>query len=208
MLNQQHLALLNSGVTNFNNARDENPDLKINLSRAYLSNKDLRWANFNGADLHMANFSGANLSGANLSEANIFCANILSATIDEVTLLLTKWTEAFQADITALLNRRVAGTGEYVLPTEQVGLLLAAIRAGEINGRAYSGKQACLFGTLARIRNMGVTCFCAQIGHTKNLGSPIEQLFGLIRPGDTPDNSRPSRMAILACVHTIKERLA
>ena len=66
MANELHIELLNRGVAEWNAWRQENPEVRPDLSEADLSGADLRDANLNGADL-----SGADLSGTNLSDANV-----------------------------------------------------------------------------------------------------------------------------------------
>jgi uncharacterized protein YjbI with pentapeptide repeats len=56
-------------------------NLKINLSRAYLSGANLSGAYLRGADLSGANLSGAYLSGANLSGAYLSGANLSGANL-------------------------------------------------------------------------------------------------------------------------------
>jgi uncharacterized protein YjbI with pentapeptide repeats len=106
MANDEHVAMLKQGVTAWNAWRDQNPDIRPDLSGANLSGAKLSGANlseanlgeanlsraalvvagFSGSDLHDANlseanllradFSGANLSGANLGGANLFQASL------------------------------------------------------------------------------------------------------------------------------------
>jgi hypothetical protein len=81
MANDEHVALLKKGVQAWNEWRDENPDIRPNLSKTNLSRADLGGANLGGAnlrraDLGEANLSGANLGGANLSHANLSGANL------------------------------------------------------------------------------------------------------------------------------------
>src|SRR5207344_2362243 len=56
MANDEHVALLKQGVDAWNAWREENPDIRPDLS---------------GADLGGANLGGANLSGADLSGADL-----------------------------------------------------------------------------------------------------------------------------------------
>ena len=86
MANDEHVALLKQGVAAWNAWRDENPDIRPDLSGANLSGADLSGANLSGADLSGANLSGANLSGANLSGANLSGANLSGANLSEANL--------------------------------------------------------------------------------------------------------------------------
>ena len=86
MANDEHVALLKQGVAAWNAWRDENPDIRPDLSGANLSEADLSGANLSGADLRGANLSGANLSGANLSGANLSGANLSEANLSGANL--------------------------------------------------------------------------------------------------------------------------
>ena len=104
MSNQEQLDLIYQGKAFWNKWRGNNPEKRIDLSRADLRGTDLRKANFIGAnliganlsgadlvkadligadlfeaDLSWANLSGADLSGANLNGANLFEANLSRA---------------------------------------------------------------------------------------------------------------------------------
>jgi len=69
MANQEQLEILKQGIKVWNKWREDNPDVKIDLSDA----------SFNGIDFHEANFSHADLSHANLSEAKLSEANLSEA---------------------------------------------------------------------------------------------------------------------------------
>jgi Pentapeptide repeats (8 copies) len=91
MANDEHLALLKRGVDAWNKWRDENLDIRPNLSeadlsradlyRARLSAADLSWANLRGANLIKASLSGAYLYRAGLSRANLYRADLQAATL-------------------------------------------------------------------------------------------------------------------------------
>ena len=98
MANDEHVALLKKGVAAWNAWRDENPDIRPDLSKANLSGADLI-----GADLSRANLSGATLVGANfssgasylyisanlaanLSGANLVGANLIGAILNSAIL--------------------------------------------------------------------------------------------------------------------------
>ena len=104
MVEQQHLTLLDRGVTNWNNWREQNPDLEIdligvdlseaNLTKIDLSGVDLSEANLSGANLSEANLSGADLSNTNLSFANLTLANLSFAYLSSVDFSCANLTEA------------------------------------------------------------------------------------------------------------------
>ena len=85
MANPEHLAILNQGVEVWNNWRNENLDVRPDLSAANLSGADLSDANLRRANLMMADLSEANLSRANL-QANLIGANLTRADLSGATL--------------------------------------------------------------------------------------------------------------------------
>ncbi|MEL6224720.1 MAG: toll/interleukin-1 receptor domain-containing protein [Cyanobacteria bacterium J06627_8] len=91
MANEKQLAILRQGVEAWNRWRQENPDVKIDLSRADLSvarlyGVDLNGANLRGADLSYADLSVANLTGAYLNGANLNDANLTGAYLNDANL--------------------------------------------------------------------------------------------------------------------------
>ena len=71
MANEEHVAQLRKGVASWNAWREENPDIRPDLSEANLSWADLHGANLREANLRKANLSWANLHGVNLQEADL-----------------------------------------------------------------------------------------------------------------------------------------
>jgi hypothetical protein len=63
-MNQEHYDIIKQGVGEWNKWREENPDVRIDLSGA-----NLKRANLSGADLSGAYLSGAYLTGADLLRA-------------------------------------------------------------------------------------------------------------------------------------------
>jgi uncharacterized protein YjbI with pentapeptide repeats len=147
------------------NLRDANlsgADLSgANLSDANLRGANLRGANLSDADLRGANLSDANLRGANLSDADLRGANLRDANLSDANL------KSFKADLWATLT----------MARHEVPALIAALRAGRVDGSQYEGACACLVGTL---ENAGAT------GLPHNSSDPAEQWFLMIREGDKP----------------------
>ena len=89
MANREHFAILKQGVGAWNTWREENPDVRpdlsgANLNNAYLGGADLRrtelsGANLFGADLNVADLRGVDLHKADLREAKFSGANLYSA---------------------------------------------------------------------------------------------------------------------------------
>lgn len=81
MANQEQVEILKKGVEVWNKWREDNPDVRIDLSNTKLSFADIRGANLNNANLSSANLSSANLRKANLREADLFFANLCRANL-------------------------------------------------------------------------------------------------------------------------------
>ena len=81
-----------------------------------------------------------------------------------------------RADLHAVLD---------IVPQE-VPALLAAVRAGKINGTVYEGECACLVGTIAKARGCSYT---ALPGLAPDSTRPAERWFLALMPGHTPDIS-------------------
>jgi uncharacterized protein YjbI with pentapeptide repeats len=79
MANKEHLAILRQGVDAWNRWREENPEVKPDLSGAKLNGADLSGANLFEAKLIRADLSEADLSEAKLARANLSKANLSEA---------------------------------------------------------------------------------------------------------------------------------
>jgi uncharacterized protein YjbI with pentapeptide repeats len=139
-----------------------------NLSGADLSRADLSRAYLSGANLSGAYLSGANLSGADLSGADLSRADLSGANLSDEAL------RTFKADMWLTLT-------EATDPNE-IRFLIAALRAGAVDGSTYGdGKTcACLVGTLARFQREGGE------GRDHSSDRPAERWFMMIRVGDVP----------------------
>jgi uncharacterized protein YjbI with pentapeptide repeats len=119
MANEQQLAILRSGVREWNLWRKENPEETIDLSKADLREVDLWDADLHGVHLHEADLtsaqlyradlhgahlhraqlyraylSGADLSGVDLSEATLRKANLIAANVSGANLIAADLSEA------------------------------------------------------------------------------------------------------------------
>ncbi len=91
MANPEHVAKLKKGVKAWNAWREENPEVRPDLSGADLRGADLRGADLRGADLrgavlNDANLGGADLRGAVLSDADLSGAILSGANLSGATL--------------------------------------------------------------------------------------------------------------------------
>jgi hypothetical protein len=100
MANDEHVALLKQGVTAWNAWRDENPNIRPDLSEADLHDRDLRHANLSNAclidtDLSEALLSRANFIGAECSsETDLSKARLVYADFSGVNLNGVRFIEA------------------------------------------------------------------------------------------------------------------
>ncbi|HEY0733793.1 MAG TPA: pentapeptide repeat-containing protein [Herpetosiphonaceae bacterium] len=76
MANEEHLAILRQGVDVWNQWREEHVDIVPNLSRADLSELDLRGVDFTRGILYWVILRAANLTGANLLQADLIEADL------------------------------------------------------------------------------------------------------------------------------------
>lgn len=91
MANPEQLAILRQGVDVWNKWREENPDVKIDLSDADLGKSSLSGVNLSQvrlrrANLFRADLRRANLCKANLGKANLFEANLMDADLGKASL--------------------------------------------------------------------------------------------------------------------------
>jgi hypothetical protein len=89
MANEEQNERLWAGVGEWNKWREENPNEKIDLSKAYL-----RLHTLNGINLEEANLVEANLEDNNLEEANLWKANLWKANLRNANLRKANLKEA------------------------------------------------------------------------------------------------------------------
>jgi hypothetical protein len=94
MANEEHLKILRQGVEVWNRWREENPDVRPDLSGAHLSGPDLREVDLREVDLREADLSRASLSAVNLNWANLSRADLSRAELSEVDLSGARLIEA------------------------------------------------------------------------------------------------------------------
>jgi len=164
-----------------------------NLAGANLAGADLTGANLAGANLAGANLAGADLAGANLVRADLTGANLVRADLTGANLTGANLTGAnlVRADLTGA-EKRAYKSDIWMLLTEnrhEAAGVLAALKAGAVDGSTYSGDCACLVGTIANLKHCNVETL------PMDSSRPAEQWFMMIRPGDTPENSSAAKQA-------------
>ncbi len=146
----------------------------LETMRETVTNANLSGANLSGANLRNANLRNANLSGADLSGANLRGANLEPIKIDFFVVLL------------------------HGLP--EIEFLKQNIISGNIDGSTYDGECACLSGTLyngATLHDGEMEPVVKQkILSCRDASRPIEVFFAGIYPGDTPETSQFSKLAL------------
>ena len=95
MANEEQLAILRQGVEVWNEWREKNIDVSINLFGANLGNANLIGAHLEKADLGGANLRGAILSHANLNGARLTSSRLDGAHLNHTNLIRTNITGAY-----------------------------------------------------------------------------------------------------------------
>ena len=129
MANQEQLKILKQGVELWNNWREENSALKVDLNGANLSAMNLNGIDFRDARLTRVDFRDAKLQGSRLSLANLSRATLIGASLNRASLKETRLSHAIitnadlrDADLSsAYLHKTVLAmtdlTGAYLYKT-------------------------------------------------------------------------------------------
>jgi len=86
MANPEHFDMINQDVETWNEWREENPDIKPDLSEANLIIPTLSMADLTDVNFYKTNLTGVDFLGADLEGANLEGANLLTAVFDEANL--------------------------------------------------------------------------------------------------------------------------
>lgn len=87
MANEEHLKILRQGVEAWNRWREENPDIRPDLSEACLVAANLCEANLRRANLRKAILREVKLSKADLTQAHLNFADLIDANLSEAILV-------------------------------------------------------------------------------------------------------------------------
>jgi uncharacterized protein YjbI with pentapeptide repeats len=94
MSKENLIKLLRENITEFNNFRQENPEILINLQNADLRGANMAGANLKDANLMNANLMNAKLENANLMNAKLEDANLMNAKLEDANLMNAKLEDA------------------------------------------------------------------------------------------------------------------
>ena len=178
--NLQNCDLENCKLQNANlqNCDFRNSNLAYSyLEYANLQNCDLRYANLKNADLKNSNLEYCNLKNCNLQNCNLKNCNLNISNLESANLT------AIKKNFFKILSKA----------PKEIGGLKKALKDGKINGSTYEGSCCCLVGTIANVRG----CDYANLeGIIPNNSRPAERWFLGIKVGDTPKNSKISKITL------------
>lgn len=177
------------------------------LRGANLRDADLSYANLRGAILSYANLRGAKLRGAILSYAILSYADLSYAELRDAILSYAKlsYAKLRGAILSGAILRGAKLRGADLTPIRddlwavlsatpaEVPALIAALRAGRVDGSTYEGECACLVGTLANAREVS---YREIESLAPSASRPIERFFLSIKHGDTPETNEFSKIAL------------
>ena len=86
MAKREHVEKLKSGVDQWNKWREENPDIKPDLSWANLVGTDLKGVNLSGANMKLAFCKGEDLTGADFQNALLYGTNLEETNLTDVNM--------------------------------------------------------------------------------------------------------------------------
>ena len=144
MANREQLDKLKQGVQAWNEWREENPDVEIDLSGANLFEAKLSGANLRGADLSKAILSRANLNKADLRKANLSEeTDLYNADLKEARLYKANLSDAILSDAkligASLIKARLYGAHLSGADLSAARLCGANLFGAHFNGTNLSG---------------------------------------------------------------------
>jgi hypothetical protein len=168
-----------------------------NLRGTDLRDADLRGTDLSGADLRGTDLRGTDLSGASLSDADLRDADLRGTNLRDADLRDAnlrdadlRGTNLRDADLTPIRDDIWAVLSS---APREVPAVIEALKAGRVDGSTYHGPCACLVGTIAIKREVGVDDL---EGLCPNSSRPAERFFMGIRSGDTPETNQFSALAL------------
>jgi hypothetical protein len=143
MANDEHVAFLKQGVAAWNAWRDENPDIRPDLTGVDLAQADLSSANLTNADLSGANLVQADLTRADLSKAELADADLRETKLEKADLKEAKFyranlvgTDLHNADIS---GGRLSGANFQGAKLTEAKLIGANLQTATLVGTDLTG---------------------------------------------------------------------
>lgn len=193
MANKEHITILNQGVRDWNQWREDNPTITPNLTWANLKamnlqGKNLSRANLCEADLGNMNLSGANLVEANLSEAKLVGTNLTNANLSHANLAIASLNKANLRGaklIGAKLIRAILMdadlTGSDLRTASLIGADLSRAYFNAANlSKAEFSKATLVGANLSSADLSGVNFSGAEFGWTKLSDNDLSVVKGLV----------------------------
>jgi uncharacterized protein YjbI with pentapeptide repeats len=168
MVNPEHLQILQLGVEMWNKWREQNEDIRPDLSEANLSEASLSEVDFETVLSSEANGGGVNLRGAdligtNLGRANLAWANLRGADLFRANL---RGADLFRADLTgANLGRADLG---------DAGLLMADLTGATLDG-ADLGRADFTSANLSKATLVGANLSATDLHRTNLSGVTLRE---------------------------------
>ena len=173
MANKKHIDLLMQGVKAWNDWRQNNQEVRPDLSKAELVRANIREVDFSKTDLSGANLSGANLMGANLSDAVLMKANLSEAKL--------QWAKLFWANLSeANLSRaNLSDANLYAADLRMALLNLANLSGVELTGAilvgADLGEATLMRANLSETKLQRVNFFSANLMQANLMRANLKQ---------------------------------
>ncbi len=131
------LTILKKGVKVWNEWREKNPEIVLNIEGADLSHADLRQANLNRASLRHANLSHADLRRTDLSRADLSFAKLYDADLSDADLSDADLKEA------SLFSANLSQSDLSCTHLSHVDLRDADLNNGNLNGASLEYAILC-----------------------------------------------------------------
>jgi Pentapeptide repeats (8 copies) len=133
MASEEHLQIMRQGVDAWNDWRQKNSDIKVNLREANLREANLWGADLWGADLWMADLEGAKLGGAGLAWAELWMADLRRADLRGAHLQRAQLHQAILQGAN-LWGADLSGANLWGADLQEVNLQEANLEKANLNG--------------------------------------------------------------------------
>lgn len=139
MANKKHLEILLEGVETWNKWREQNSELRPDLSNASLEGRELLGVDFHRTNLSEAKLTGTTLANADLTGTDLSEANLHKATIVDSFASLVNFSKADLSD--AMIGRSQLYTA-HLVETSLIGTELIGVNLRDANLRGANFRNA------------------------------------------------------------------